>query len=50
MPGAPRSSEAIDHRGRLAYLDAAEAQSQKTVGRPLTADELERVIKRYPED
>ena len=40
--------EAIDRRGRLAYLDGAEAQSQAGEGRPLTGDELERVTKRYP--
>ena len=39
----------IDRRGRLAYVEGAEAQSQAAAGRPLTADELERVTKRYPE-
>ena len=39
----------IDQRGRAAYLEGAEAQSQAAEGRPLTADELERVTKRYPE-
>ena len=42
--------EAIDRRGRLAYLEGAEAQSQAGEGRPLTADELERITKRYPRD
>ena len=40
----------IDRRGRAAYLEGAEAQSQSAEGRPLTADELERVTRRYPED
>ena len=38
----------IDGRGRAAFLEGAEAQSQATEGRPLTADELERITKRYP--
>jgi hypothetical protein len=37
----------IDRPGRAAFLEGAEAQSQAAVGRPLTADELERVTKRY---
>ena len=40
----------IDRRGRAAFLEGAKAQSQAAEGRPLTADELERVTKRYPED
>ena len=39
----------IERRGRAAFLEAAEAQSQATEGRPLTADELEQVTRRYPE-
>lgn len=38
----------IDRRGRAAFLDGAEAQSQASEGRRLTADELGRVTKRYP--
>ena len=38
----------IDRRGRAAFLEGAEAQSQTAEGRPLTADEPERVTKRYP--
>ena len=41
--------EEIDRRGRAAFLEGAEAQSQAAEGRPLTADELERVTKQYPE-
>ena len=40
----------IDRRGRAAFLKGAEAKSQAVDGRPLTADELERVTKRYPGD
>ena len=40
---------AIDRSGRAAFLEEAEAQSEATEGRPLTADELERVTRRYPE-
>jgi hypothetical protein len=39
--------EAIERRGRAAFLEGAEAQSQAAEGRPLTADELERVTNRY---
>lgn len=38
----------IDRRGRAAFLEGAEERSRKVEGRPLTADELERVTKRYP--
>ena len=38
----------IDRRGRAAFLEGAEAQSQAAEGRPITADELERMTKRYP--
>jgi hypothetical protein len=40
--------EAIERRGRAAFLDGAEAQSQAAEDRPLTADELKRVTRRYP--
>ena len=39
----------IDRRGRAAFLEGAEERSRTVEGRPLTADELERVTKRYPE-
>ena len=42
--------EAIERRGRLAYLAGAEQQSQRSADRPLSGDELERVLRRYPED
>jgi antitoxin (DNA-binding transcriptional repressor) of toxin-antitoxin stability system len=39
---------AIDQRGRAAFLENAEAQSRTAKGRPLTADELDPVTRRYP--
>ena len=45
--GANKLGE-IDWRGRAAFLEGAEAQSQAAGGRPLTADELEGVTRRYP--
>ena len=49
-PGVVRAEklEAIERRGRAAFLEAAETQSRASVGRPLTTDELGRVMKRYP--
>ena len=38
----------IDRRGRAAFLEGAEAQSQAVEGQPLSGDELKRVVKRYP--
>jgi hypothetical protein len=38
----------IDRRGRTAFLEGAEDRSGTVDGRPLTADALERVTKRYP--
>ena len=38
----------IDRRGRAAFLEGAAAQSQAAEGRPLTANELKRVTRRYP--
>jgi hypothetical protein len=35
---------------RVAYLEGAEEHSRATLGRPLTPDELERVLRRYPDD
>jgi hypothetical protein len=35
---------------RLAFIDAAELDSRRKLHRPLTADELRRVLRRYPGD
>ena len=39
----------IDGRGRAAYLEGAEERSRTVEGRPLSAYELKRVTRRYPE-
>jgi hypothetical protein len=39
----------MDRRGRAALLSGAEERSRTVEGRPLTAYELERVTRRYPE-
>jgi hypothetical protein len=45
----PDRLEEIDRRSRAAFLEGAEERSRDAEGRPLTADELERVSRRYPE-
>jgi len=46
----------VDRRGRLnkrlrqAFIDGAEANSRRRLGRGMTAEELERVLRRYPGD
>lgn len=44
-----RRSRFREH-ARAAFLQGAEEHSLATFGRPLTRDELERVLKRYPGD
>jgi hypothetical protein len=39
-----------DERPRDASVEGAEEQSQQSRGRGLTAEELERVLQRYPGD
>jgi len=47
---------ADDHRARLnqrlrhAFIDGAEMDSRRRLGRGLTDEELERVLRRYPGD
>lgn len=38
---------ALEEKSRAVFLRGAEERSQATLGRPLTQDELERVLKRY---
>jgi hypothetical protein len=38
----------LERAARAAYLDGAEDYALRTLGRPLTADELARIIARYP--
>jgi hypothetical protein len=40
----------LNRRLRLAFVAGAEERSRETTGRGLTADELERVLRRYPGD
>lgn len=40
----------LDYRCRLAFLDGAEADSRRRLGRSLSREELERVIQHYPGD
>jgi hypothetical protein len=35
---------------RLAFIEDAEEESRRRLNRPLTADELRRVLRRYPGD
>jgi len=44
----PQQLDDIERRGRSAFVQGAEAQSQAAEGRPLTAVELERLTRRYP--
>lgn len=52
----PRTEERIERRRRLnerlraEYIAGAEAEWRKRTGRPMTAEELERVLRRYPGD
>jgi len=48
---AARRTKAELNRGlRQAFIDGAEGRSRCALGRGLTADELERVLRRYPGD
>jgi len=42
--------EGLNKRLRQAFLDGAEEDSRRRLGRGLTAEELERVLWRYPGD
>ncbi len=52
-PGQPierlRRSE-LSRKLRRAFLEGAEERSQREFGRGLTADELRRILRRYPGD
>ena len=57
MPDKVRSAQELEaHRKelnrklRLAFLRGAEERSQAALGRPLTEDELRRVLRQYPGD
>ena len=40
----------LNERLRAEYVAGAEAEWRKRSGRPMTRDELERVLRRYPGD
>jgi hypothetical protein len=40
----------LNQRLRQAFLEGAEEDSRRRLGRGLTAEELERVLRRYPGD
>ena len=40
----------LNERLRQAFLEGAEVDSRRRLGRGLTADELERILRRYPGD
>lgn len=40
----------LNRRLRMEYLAGAERRSRRALGRPLTADELAGVLRRYPGD
>jgi len=42
--------EQLAERARAAYIADAEAEWRRRTGRPLTNEELERIMRRFPED
>jgi hypothetical protein len=40
----------LNRKLRLAFIEGAEERSRRALGRGLTAEEPERVVKRYPGD
>jgi hypothetical protein len=51
MPGLNDDRRArLNQRLRQAFVDGAELDSRRRLGRGLTLEELERVLRRYPGD
>jgi hypothetical protein len=48
--GSASRRGALNRRLRIAFIAGAEERSQRELGRPLNADELRRVLARYPGD
>jgi hypothetical protein len=46
----PERRARLNKRLRQAFIDGAEVDSRRQLGRGLTAEELERVLRRYPGD
>jgi hypothetical protein len=40
----------LNEKLRRAFIEGAEEQSQRDLGRPLTAEELRRILAQYPGD
>jgi hypothetical protein len=49
IEGAARRRE-LNRKPRRAFVEGAEERSQRKLGRGLTADELRRILRRYPGD
>ena len=49
IEGAPRRTE-LSRKLRRAFVEGAEERSQRELGRGLTAEELRRILRRYPGD
>lgn len=45
-----RNEDSLDTRFRAAFIAGAEEDSRRRLGRGLTREELERVLRRYPKD
>ena len=45
-----RKKAELNRKLRQAYIKGAEERSRRALGRGLTADELERVLRQYPGD
>jgi hypothetical protein len=50
IDGHRRQLELLNRRLRAEFMAGAEEDSRRRLGRGLTADELERVLRRYPGD
>jgi hypothetical protein len=48
--GVRNRRQRFQERARMEYVQGAEAESRRRIGRGLTAAELERVLRRYPGD
>ena len=46
----PERRARLNQRLREAFIDGAEEDSRRRLGRGLTAEEVERVLRRYPGD
>ena len=49
IENAPRHRE-LNRKLRRAFVEGAEERSQRELGRGLTAEELRRILRRYPGD